>query len=384
MHKPDYKNNIVNLMSSISKSVGVKTKYSPLKQLSLSELKKSQNILLLVIDGLGYEYLKKNGKNTVFQKYLIDKITTVFPSTTGAAIPAFLTGVPPQQHGMTGWYVFLKELGVISTMLPAVTRFRSWIMQPEGINPKLIYPSNYFFDKIKIPTYSVLPADIVNSYLQQSACSKAKKFSYQSLNEFFKQTKKAVFHTRKRKYIYAYWPMFDYYCHREGPKGRTPLQHFKELNKKVENLIKSLKGTNTSLIITSDHGFVDVPSNKLLNLDDHPKLKECLVMPFCGDSRVVYCYVKPSRMKQFKNYVNKKLRHACWLYKSEDLIKKNFFGLFKPHPRLHERIGDYTLIMKENYVFKDQLIHQLPHKMKGNHSGVSKEEMYVPLIFVKT
>ncbi|MBI4918791.1 alkaline phosphatase family protein [archaeon] len=326
MHKPDYKNSIANLMSSISKAVGVKNNYSPLKQLNINSLKSSKNIVLLVIDGLGYEYLMKHGKNTTLQKYLVGKITTVFPSTTGAAIPTFQTGVPPQQHGMTGWYVFLKELGTIAVMLPALTRFKSWLFQPERINPELIYPSNFFFDKIKIPAYIVLPKEITNSFFQQATCATSRKFPYCTLNEFIKQIKKAVFHSKKRKYIYAYWHLFDYYCHREGTESRTVLNHFKELDKKIMLLINSLKNTNTALIITSDHGFVNVPKNKLLNLNDHPKLNECLVMPFCGDCRVIYCYVKPSKTKQFEQYAKTKLKHVCWLYKSEDLIKKNFFG----------------------------------------------------------
>jgi len=115
-----------------------------------------------------------------------------------------------------------------------------------------------------------------------------------------------------------------------------------------------------------------------------PDYKNSIVNLMSSISKAVGVKNSYSSLKQFETYVNKKLKHLCWLYKSEDLIKKNFFGLFKPHPKLKDRIGDYTLIMKENYVFKDQLIHQnKKHFVKGNHSGVSKEEMYVPLIIVE-
>src|SRR3989338_2659804 len=112
---PDYHNgSIVNLMSSIAKSFRVKTLYNPLKILPPKKLKK--NIVLIVIDGLGYNYLK--GKNTILNKFMKGSMTSVFPSTTGAAIPTFFTGVPAQQHAFTGWFVFLKEIGVVAKNLP--------------------------------------------------------------------------------------------------------------------------------------------------------------------------------------------------------------------------------------------------------------------------
>ena len=63
MYLPNYKDgSIVNLMSSISRAFGTRAKYKPLKILNPSELK-SKNIVLIVIDGLGYEYLMNYKKD---------------------------------------------------------------------------------------------------------------------------------------------------------------------------------------------------------------------------------------------------------------------------------------------------------------------------------
>ena len=73
----------------------------------------------------------------------------------------------------------------------------------------------------------------------------------------------------------------------------------------------------------------------------------------------------------------------CELHKSKELIKQNYFGLFKPNEKLFERVGHYTLIMKENYVIIDSLTGEDRSWLKGIHGGLSEDEMYVPLIIIK-
>ena len=72
-------------------------------------------------------------------------------------------------------------------------------------------------------------------------------------------------------------------------------------------------------------------------------------MPFCGDTRSVYAYVRPNKVDQFERYVSNELGEVCDLFSSSKLIEELWFGLFEPHPRLSDRIGDYTLIMREGH-----------------------------------
>jgi hypothetical protein len=70
------------------------------------------------------------------------------------------------------------------------------------------------------------------------------------------------------------------------------------------------------------------------------------------------------------------------MFRSEDLIANNYFGLFEPNPRLFERVGDYVLVMKENYVLRDSLLGESRPAHIGYHGGVSQEEMFVPLVVI--
>lgn len=379
MELPNYKNgSIVNLMSSIGKALGTGSMYNELGLLPAKDLKDSKNIVLIVLDGLGYEYLKD--KNSVLNENLRGKITSVFPSTTASAITTFATGAAPQQHAITGWFMHLKELGVVSAILPFNPRMGGRSFTAQGIKVEDILNLKCFSEKIKAHSYTVTYAEIMDSDFTKANSKRSEISGCKTLGGFFRQIRKAIASHAGRKYIYAYWPKFDSISHKYGINSKEAKEHFLEINKKISSFIDDIKGTNTALIITADHGLIDTTKKRMIKLEDHPKLKECLTLPFCGEPRSIYCYVHPSKTKQFEAYIKDKLNKFCSLRKSEEIIINNYFGSFKPNPRLIDRVGDYILIMKENYIFKDKILKQKEPFHIGNHGGVSKEEMHVPLI----
>jgi len=151
----------------------------------------------------------------------------------------------------------------------------------------------------------------------------------------------------------------------------------------LKELVESIKDTDTTLIITSDHGLIDSEEEKSIKLEEHQELKDCLTLPLCGDYRSVFCYVHPSETEEFEKYWEENLSDVSYLYRSEELIEENYFGLFETNPQLHHRIGDYTLIMKDNYIFHDTLTNENEHFEIGNHGGISEKEMYVPLTMIE-
>tara|TARA_Y100000310_G_C20701159_1_gene830000 strand:+ start:2508 stop:3677 length:1170 start_codon:yes stop_codon:yes gene_type:complete len=386
MYLPNYKDgSIVNLMSSIGNALGAKSKYKPLKILKPSELKKSKNVVLMLIDGLGYEFLKKNGKGTVFNENLRGRMTSVFPSATSAAIPSLMTGFSPQEHAMTGWYMFMKELGVVGIPLRFVLRSGTNFSLGESVEIKKMFNIKPFADRIKFNPYLIQPKEILNTEFTIAAGGKSKRSGYIDMDGYFRAIKKVIKSGKGRKYVFAYYPVHDSLCHEYGTNSRKVLTHFKKLSKKMKSFLDSMEGSDTTFIISADHGLIDVPISKNIVITEHPKLMETLTAPVCGEGRLGYCYVKPSKVKEFERYVKTKLKHACYLYKSSDLLKKGYFGLFKPDKRFIDRIGDSVIVMKENYGLKDYLINSPRRRMNiGRHGGVSAEEMHVPLIVVES
>lgn len=370
-------------MSSVAQALGVRTLYSPLKLLPSEKLKNSKNIVLIVIDGLGYEYFRK--RKSFLKNYLVGPMTSVFLPTTVSAITTFLTGVAPQQHAFTGWFMYLKEAGIITKIFNFSPRIGGSSLSEAGFKMKEILSQPSFFNELRVKSFNIIHKNIAASDFQKATSKKSQILDYGNLSQFFRQIKKAIDSSKRKKYIYAYWWELDALNHKYGFNSKKTNKHFKEIDKKFSRFIKSFK--NTTFIITSDHGFVNVSKKNEIKLEDHPKLKGCLTLPLCGEKRVAYCYVHPSKAREFEKYVKIKLKNYCYLFKSQDLIKKNYFGLFKPNPKLFDRVGDYILILKKNFILKDSIEKNVEKKNGrhiGHHAGVSKYEMLVPLIFIQT
>jgi hypothetical protein len=371
---PDYKNSVVNVSSSVIKAFGGRVFYSPLKELAF--LKKSEKIVLLVIDGLGYEFLKERGQNTFLWENCIGKITSVFPTTTASAETSLETGVAPQQHGITGWTMYLKELGIVSKILLFEARFGGSLLAA-GINRDDIYTESILTEKIYAPSVMVLPRIVAARF-----CTDDWAAPFNDLDGMIGQIEKALIKPEIR-FVYSYWIELDYICHKYGCASKEAKNHLFSVDNAIKNLAGLLKKEKASLVIVADHGLCDIPKNNRIVLQDYCDIYDCLILPLCGDSRAPFCYVKMGRGKEFENLVKKKLGFCCVLRKSSDLLKNGVFGSGKPNVRLADRIGDYVLLAKEGYTIRDLLMKEAKPVLKAHHGGLSKEEMYVPLIVIR-
>lgn len=375
--KPDYYNNIVNLMSSIGVASGVSSPYSPLESL---ELEDSKNIVLIVVDGLGFNYLRKYGSGTMLLDNLKGSITSVFPPSTGSAITSFLSGLPPQQHGVTGWYVHLKEFGLVSRILPYINAVDGNVIE---VPISRVIDVRGIFTDIKREYSMIYDNHIVDSVYTRNLAGSAHRIGYSDIDTYFASITKAISKTRKKSYIYAYWPTLDSISHILGCESNEAKEHLREFDYKLQTFSETITGSDTTIIITADHGFSDAKLEDIVYTRDHPTLMECLSLPVCGDTRTGFCYVKPSKTAIFERYIEEDLNGVCGLHRSEDMISDGWFGLFEPHPRLIDRVGDYTLLFNEGHALLNCFPGLEPPELLGHHGGVSSDEMNVPLIVIE-
>ena len=287
MYLPDYeKSSLVNFMGNILISMGAKPVYEPLENFDNSALSDAENIVLIVIDGLGYEYLQTYGKNTFLQKHISRKLTSIFPSTTASAITALQTGLSTLEHALTGWFVYLKELGTASIILPFKPRYGDYSFGKMNIKPEEIFDFKNIFDQINRQSFHIIPRFILNSEFSTFAGGRANRLGYKTLQGFVNQINKAIKSSDAPKLIYAYWAKFDSLSHEKGMKSKKVFNHFLEIDAAINALKKSQKKNDTNILVTADHGLLDTEKSKTLYMKDHPDLRETLILPLCGEPRV--------------------------------------------------------------------------------------------------
>ena len=381
---PEYKDNcIVNLISSIVEACDGKPIYPVQKGIDIDTLKHSENILLIVLDGFGYEFLSNQQPDSIFHKHLKQRMTSIFPSTTASAITAFATGMSTYEHALTGWFMYLKEIGASSVILPFMSRFYPVDYYTAGIRTEKILNYRGFFEDIKRESHIITKSFIKDSPYNNHSLVASQKHGYLTMRGFTNQIVKAVKSSNKKKYIYAYWPDFDKSSHRFGINGSETFEHYKMLDMEISKLADRLKGTDTQIIITADHGLLDTTPDKILHLNDFPQLQSMLSQPLAGEPRVPYCYVKSAKVKDFESYVNNEFAQYCQLFSAEELIETEIFGNQFENPKLRDRIGDYILMMKDNYVLHDFLEGENIFEFIGYHGNTTPEEMYTPLIMLQ-
>jgi hypothetical protein len=379
---PDYDGGgIANLMASLIAGLGGKQGDLPAASLlHPDELSAYRNVVLMVLDGLGDNLLQASKEAAWLNRHRRGRLTSVFPPTTATAITTYLTGEPPSRHGLTGWHMYFRELGSVVAVLPCRPRFGGATLGEAGVSVATLLNHVPLYDRLAVPSHVLSPAYIAGSDFNLAHLGGAALHAFESWQELLSQVSQLAREADSRRFIYGYWPKLDGLGHEQGIGSESVKEHLAMLDAGLSALAGELAGSGTLLIVTADHGQIDTTDADRIDLDDHPELARTLALPLCGESRAAYCYVRAGMEAAFENYVSDRLAHAAALHRSADLIAQGWFGPGAPHPRLHERAGDYVLVMKEHYVIKDWLPQERRHTLVGVHGGITADEMHVPLV----
>jgi hypothetical protein len=377
---PNYADgSLVNLMASIVEAEGGTARHPSLAALPPAELSAARNVVLLIIDGLGDNYLRRRGAGGALSAGRRCAMTSVFPSTTASAITTSYTGCTPLEHGLTGWFCYFGEAGCVGAPLPFMSRGDQLSLTRRGVTPQGIFTAAPLFDSLRVQSFVVTTRDIVDSSYNARYCAGAERCAYEQAHELPAAVERIVKSGAQRKFIYAYWPEYDRISHRHGSQGPQAFEQLEKIDAAFGSLLSRLSGTDTIVLATADHGFIDVAPEESLELP--PQLAELLRFPLCGERRVVYCHVRSE--EEFVARAQDWLGERADVLPSRELVREGWFGGGAPHPRFAERIGDVTLMMREHYAVKDWIAGEPRHLHIGNHGGTSEDEMMIPLIVAK-
>lgn len=379
--RPEYGGaSIVNLMASVIASRGGRPGYPMLEGFDTDSLAAVRTLVLLVIDGLGYRHLTAHAEVApALRRHLRARMTTVFPATTAAAIPTFLTGLAPQQHGLTGWHMHFREIGTVAAVLPFRPRCGGRSLRDGGVTPQLLLGLSPLYDRLADRSWVIAPERIAHSDFNAAASGCAQRGGYRTLDELCERVLAAAA-VPVRKFVYVYYPELDTLAHVHGIGSGEVLGELDRIDAAFEALVRALRGTDTTVLLTADHGFIDSTPDTRVTLQNHPDLAGMLTLPLCGEPRVAYCYVDPDRCRDFEDYATTHLSTGFDLVRSRDLIAQGWFGPGAPHPRLAARVGHYVLLARDNWTLTDLTLGEKPHVQVGAHGGTTEDEMYVPLV----
>lgn len=375
--KPDYGGgSLVNLMASIAQGCGGSTSHSALAALGPEELRQARNVVLFIIDGLGDQYLRSRGAGGELVRCRRAAITSVFPSTTATAITTTYTGASPLEHGLTGWFTYFGEAGCVGAPLPFLVRGEQRSLRSRGVTPATLFTAPPLFDALAVACHVVSPSDIVESQYNQRHCAAARRWPYVTPEELVAQIGRAARSGPERKFIYAYWPHYDRISHHHGSQSGHALAELEKIDAAFGDTLRALAGTDSVVVATADHGFVDVTPGESLELP--ASLAARLRFPLCGERRVAYCHVHDPQA--FVREAEDWLGERGDVRPSRALVEEGWFGPGTPHGRFNERVGDVVLVMRGRYTIKDWIPGEARFMHIGNHGGTSEDEMSIPLV----
>ena len=377
--RPDYAGgSLVNLVASVVAARGGKPHHEPLKKFPRisSDGANATNVVLLIIDGLGDNYLQLRHPNSELARRRCGSMTSVFPSTTASAITTSYTGRTPLEHGLTGWFTYFGEAGCVSAALPFRSRGDMNPLGARGVTPEQIYTVPSLFGELAVRSVVVSARDIIDSQYNSVHCRGAEKLAYDKADELVAQVERAVKSSSEKKFVYAYWPYYDQVSHRYGSQSEQAAGEFAIIDAAFAELVQRLKGTDTLIIATADHGFTDAPPEQCMELP--ASLAAMLRFPLCGERRVAYCHVH--LQKDFIERAREHFDGKADVMPSRQLMDEGWFGPGEPHPRIAERVGDVTIVMRERYTVKDWVAGEGRWLHLGNHGGTHEDEMLIPLI----
>lgn len=371
---PDYDNSILNTITSILKYYGIDNGHSSLSALDKKLKKKYKNVVLIILDGMGEHILNNLSKNGFFKKNELTCVTSVYPSTTTAAMTTYYSGKTPLETGWIAWSQYFKEYGRCLNMLPRVESYTeeklknvSKDVYEELIDYKTVYE---MIEETGVKAYEMCPSHIER---------KSKRTHIANDLDELCEGIKVLCSSPDRKFILSYLDNPDGLLHKYGASSDEAKEYILSAEEKIESMINELK--NTLVIISADHGHRDI--GNVYSVLEHPDLRDCLIMPEFFESRFIGFWVKEDRKTEFEEIFKREFEDYM-LFSKQEVLETGILGKGEQHKKVDDFLGNYVGVSIGSSIFRLQNDYFEGKKVKkSTHCGLTKDEMDVPVIVLE-
>ena len=357
-----------------------------------------RRVIFLLVDAMGYLQLREAmargdvpAWNRLVERGAFFPITTVFPSTTNAVLTTLWTGYSPAAHGLLAFELYLREFGVAASALffwPVACHQHDllveWGLKPEDFVPVPALGETLTKQGIAVRTFT-------RKTYAESALSQMHRRGLEQIDGFVGASdlwvglRRALGESQSgRLFISAYWDVVDGISHKYSPDDDSWATELRTIGYMLEEeflrRLTPAEREGTLLIITADHGMVPTPPEVAVKLDDHPALRDALLIPPMGESRAPFFYPHPDRRETLRDYLDGELGDAFVTLERNAVLES---GLLGPGPIYSEtpyRLGDLVALARGNHYLAKK---EKSLEMLGRHGGMSPTEMLVPLFIVR-
>jgi hypothetical protein len=400
---PRYKENCIsNIPGTILDLFSVKNKKKfPTKVDNIGEVNK---VMLVVLDGFGYNQFLRYRRENKFIADLAAKgevlpLTSVFPSQTTNALTTLNTGLTPQEHGLFECFIYLKEVGMIVNTLrfePLGSKRRNELLE-RGFNPNILFKGKTIQATLReggVKTFAHIY--ISDAY---SACSKI-LFDGSTIVPSLKSSdlivnlRKNLEKTEGPAYFFVHLGNLDTIAHEYGPHSyeySTELSVISYLlNKELVEKIDQKTAGETLILVTADHGGVDIVPKDTTYLNWFPEVVENLqfgnggkrILP-TGSPRDVFLHVKEDKLTETQKLLTQKIGAKAHVVETKEAIKNGLFGLGEVGNEFFDRVGNLLILPYGNETVWFEHFKGRKFSLHGHHGGLNEEEMLVPLAVTK-
>ena len=330
---------------------------------------KVRHSVVILVDGLGFENLKDNpGYARFLNSNLHESIRCEFPSTTATSLAGLSTGLRSNHHGLIGYAVFDRQSGQFMNLL------NGWSNVSEASKFKTV-PALSESANVKVSVIG--PKAYESSGFTELTMKGADYLSAERLSERFSSSEKLI-RTEPASLTYLYIPELDQIAHRFGSESNEWLAALEELDL-VVNRFASKLGDGVGVILTADHGVMDVSSDGQIFLDDFDWYCNSVIAT-AGDPRCNFVYLNGGA--ESPNSIIKMAREAWGQVAYVCTPAELSAAGWQLSGSLNQRITpDFYIIWRDSFVGYDRRTAKPSHlKMIGQHGSITDREMRVPFI----
>jgi hypothetical protein len=313
-------------------------------------------------------------------------ITTVFPTTTTAALTSLSTATPPGRHGLGGFRQFLPKFGLVADLIRMMPL---GIAQPESLvgptwSPALVSGAPSIFRR-GVRGVALSRDKFAGTGFTRLLYDGAEYVPYTTASDFAHLLAQLLDRPRPPPLIFAYWDELDTVQHRRGPLPeliRLEVSQLARLIGFVREHVRSRRGTKTTLLITGDHGQVPATLEARISIERAPEIMRLLSRPPAGDRRSGFFSALPGKVSALSQALRRRLPTGSRVIPMSEALRGGLFGPPPFHPEIRERLGDLLVLVPSpaGLTYLPPGVTPPTRYSLGAHGGLEPDELLVPLI----